>query len=53
MDTNIEYVSTKEKAQAMYQNAVTYVVHHHRFQGRKTPIVFLAEGPYAIPFLRK
>ena len=53
IDTNIAYASTKEKAEAMYQNAVIYAVHHPRFQGRKPTIAFIAEGPYAIPIVRK
>ena len=48
-----EYGSPKEKAQAMCQNAVIYAVHHPRFQGRKPTIAFVAEGPYAIPILKR
>ena len=52
IDPNIAYASTKEKAEAMYQNAVIYAVHHPRFQGRKPTIAFIAEGPYAIPIVK-
>jgi nickel-dependent lactate racemase len=50
---NNEYGSPKEKAQVMCQNAVIYAVHHPRFQGRKPTIAFVAEGPYAIPILKR
>jgi hypothetical protein len=49
IDEEIRYASTREKAQAMCQNAVTYAVHHPRFRGREPTIAFIAEGPYAIP----
>ena len=49
---DIEYESHEKKAEAMYQNAIIYAVHHPRFQGRKPTIAFIAEGPYAIPIVR-
>ena len=47
--SDTEFGSTKEKATAMFQNAVIYAVHHPRFDGRKPTIAFIDEGPYAIP----
>jgi nickel-dependent lactate racemase len=49
IDREVRYSSTREKAQAMCQNAVIHAVNHPRFQGRKPTIAFIAEGPYAIP----
>jgi hypothetical protein len=49
IDSGTEFGSTKEKATAMFQNAVIYAVHHPRFDGRKPTIAFIDEGPYAIP----
>lgn len=49
IESNTEFGSVKEKAKAMYQNAVIYAVHHPRFGGRKPTIAFMDEGPYAIP----
>jgi nickel-dependent lactate racemase len=53
VDAGIHYSSPREKAEAMCQNAITYAVHHPRFQGRKPTIAFIAEGPYAIPILNR
>jgi nickel-dependent lactate racemase len=53
IDEEVRYSSTREMAQAMYQNAVIYAVHHPRFQGRKPTIACIAEGPYVIPTLTK
>lgn len=53
IDREIDYGSYKEMAQAMFQNAVIYAAHHPRFQGRKPTIACIAEGPYAIPILKK
>jgi len=53
IEEEVRYSSTREKAQAMYQNAVIYAVHHPRFHGRKPTIAFIAEGPYVIPTLTK
>jgi nickel-dependent lactate racemase len=49
IEEEVRYSSTRQKAQAMYQNAVIYAVHHPRFRGRKPSIACIAEGPYAIP----
>jgi len=46
---NTEFGSVKEKAAAMFQNAVIYAVHHPRFKERKPSMAFIDEGPYAIP----
>lgn len=43
------FVSMPEKAEAMFQNAVIYAVHHPRFKGKQPTICFIEEGPYAIP----
>jgi len=53
IDSNTEFGSTKEKAKAMYQNAIFYAVHHPRFGGRKPTIAFMDEGPYAIPIAKE
>jgi len=52
IDSNAHFASTREKATAMFQNAVIYAVHHPRFGERKPTIVFINEGPYAIPVLK-
>jgi len=51
IDTSTHYASAREKAQAMFQNAVIYAVQHPRFEGRKPTVAFIAEGPYAIPLI--
>ena len=43
------FSSDKEKAAAMYQNAVIYAAHHPRFEGKQPTMAFIEEGPYAIP----
>ncbi|NVM26812.1 MAG: nickel-dependent lactate racemase [Desulfobacterales bacterium] len=53
IDSDTEFGSTKEKAAAMFQNAVVYAVHHPRFGGRKPTTAFIDEGPYAIPVARE
>jgi hypothetical protein len=52
IDSNTHFASTREKATAMFQNVVVYAVHHPRFGERKPTIVFINEGPYAIPVLK-
>jgi nickel-dependent lactate racemase len=49
LPNNADFGSDQEKTQAMLQNSVIYAVHHPRFDGRKTTIAFIEEGPYAIP----
>jgi lactate racemase len=49
IDGDARFSSDREKAAAMYQNAVIYAVNHPRFAGRKPTLCFVAEGPYAIP----
>lgn len=49
IDKNAAFNSNKEKAAAMFQNAVIYAVHHPRFKGKDPSMAFIAEGPYAIP----
>jgi len=53
IDREIDYGSYKEMVEAMCQNVVIYTVHHPRFQGRKPTMAYIAEGPYAIPILKK
>jgi len=47
-----DFDSMKEKAAAMFQNALIYAEHHPRFSGRKPTFAIIAEGPYAIPMAR-
>lgn len=47
-----DFDSMKEKAAAMFQNAVIYAGHHPRFSGRKPSFAVIAEGPYAIPMAK-
>jgi nickel-dependent lactate racemase len=49
IDSTTEFGSDKEKASAMFQNAVIYAVHSPKWEGRKPSIAFIEEGPYAIP----
>ena len=44
-----DFASEKEKAAAMLQNAVIYAVNHPKFNGKLPTMVFVEEGPYAIP----
>ena len=44
-----EFASNKEKATAMFQNAVIYAVNHPRFEGKEPTIAYIEEGPYAVP----
>lgn len=53
IDGDIHSSSTRKKAEAMCQNAIIYAVHHPRFRGARPTIAFVAEGPYAIPFLKQ
>ena len=53
LDSNSDFVSDKEKAKAMYQNAIIYAMHHPRFHGEKPTVAFMAEGPYAIPVVKQ
>lgn len=53
LDSKTEFESNKEMAQAMYQNAVIFAVHHPRFHGRRPTVAFIAEGPYAIPVVNQ
>ena len=50
--TNSDFGSMMEKAAAMFQNAVIYAGHHPRFNGKKSSMAFIAEGPYAIPMAK-
>jgi len=49
IDAGSRFESDREKAAAMFQNAVIYALCHPRFGGEKPTIAFIAEGPYAIP----
>jgi hypothetical protein len=53
IDKGMHYSSMREKAQAMCQNAVIYATHHPIFQGKKPTMAYIADGPYAIPTLKK
>lgn len=53
IDSDTKFASTKEKATAMFQNAVVFALHHPRFDGRKPTIAFIDEGPYAIPIAKE
>ena len=52
IDVNTEFGSIREKAQAMFQNAVIYAANHPKFGGRKPSMAFIEEGPYAIPLAK-
>jgi len=43
------FKSHREKAAAMFQNAVIYAANHPRFEGKSPTMAFIEEGPYAIP----
>ena len=49
IEKNKAFGSVRQKARAMFQNAVVYAAHHPRFKGKKPTMAFIAEGPYAIP----
>lgn len=53
VESNTKFGSPREKAAAMFQNAVIYAVNHPRFDGRRPTIAFIAEGPYAIPLAKE
>lgn len=48
-----KFGSIREKAQAMFQNAVIYTANHPEFSGRKPSMAFIEEGPYAIPLAKE
>ena len=52
IDGKTAYDSHRDKAGAMFQNAVIYAAHHPRFGPRTPSMAFIAEGPYAIPLAR-
>jgi len=49
IDTTASFSSDKDKAAAMFQNAVIYAATHSKFGGRTPTMAFIDEGPYAIP----
>ncbi len=49
IDTAASFSSNKDKAAAMFQNAVIYAATHPRYNGRTPTMAFIEEGPYAIP----
>ncbi len=53
IEDDAKFVSDKEKAKAMFQNAVIYAVNHPRFVGKKPRIAYIEEGPYAVPMAAK
>jgi hypothetical protein len=42
----------KETARRMTQAAIHHAVEHPRWTGRQPTMAFIADGPYAVPFLR-
>ncbi len=46
---NDEFASDREKATAMFQNAIIYAVNHPRFESKEPTIAYIEEGPYAVP----
>jgi len=53
IDGKSAFGSVREKAQAMFQNAVIYAANHPRYGKRKPSMAFIEEGPYAIPLARE
>lgn len=53
IDRTTTFDSDKEKATAMFQNALIYAVHHPKWNRRKPTIAFIEEGPYAIPIVTR
>ena len=49
IDGDAGFASDKQKATAMLQNAIIYAVNHPRFEGKKTTLAYIEEGPYAVP----
>jgi hypothetical protein len=49
IDATAEFSSDKDKAAAMFQNAVIYAATNPKFKGRTPTMAFIDEGPYAIP----
>jgi nickel-dependent lactate racemase len=49
IDGDAGFATDKQKATAMFQNAVIYAVNHPRFAGKKPTLAFIEEGPYAVP----
>jgi nickel-dependent lactate racemase len=52
IDGDADFASDKQKATAMLQNAIIYAVNHPRFEGKKTTLAYIEEGPYAVPMGR-
>ena len=52
IDSDDSFASDKQKATAMLQNAIIYAVNHPRFEGKKTTLAYIEEGPYAVPMGR-
>lgn len=51
LDEDQEFASEKEKAEAMFQNAVIYAVNNPKFEGKEPTVAFVEEGPYGVPML--
>jgi len=49
IDGDAGFATDKQKATAMFQNAVICAVNHPRFAGKKPTLAFIEEGPYAVP----
>jgi nickel-dependent lactate racemase len=52
IESDGQFVSDRQKAAAMLQNAVVYAVNHPRFKGKKPTLAYIEEGPYAVPMGR-
>ena len=48
-----DFADDKQKATAMFQNAVVYAVNHPRFAGKIPTLAYIEEGPYAVPMGRE
>ena len=49
IDGDAGFETDKQKAAAMFQNAVIYAVNHPRFAGKTPTVAYIEEGPYAVP----
>ena len=49
LNSDAEFASEKDKAQAMLQNAIKYAVSHPKWVSHIPTIAFVEDGPYVIP----
>ena len=52
IDDDDAFTSDRQKATAMFQNAIVYAVNHPRFADRTPTLAYIEEGPYAVPMSR-